>query len=139
VFDVSEVEPHDLSATHRGGVAEQDDRGVADPDRRGAVDPGNDLSDLVDGERASQSAGRRAVGAHEPAAYLPDSLGGDRVLGAGHAVHVSDGGTGHVEGAGRLASLGAFGQYAHRASGPPGKVGIPRDLHQRSPWAQTRA
>jgi hypothetical protein len=106
-----------------GGVAEQDDRGVADPDRGAAVNPGDDLSDLVDAERASQAAWCRSVGAHEPAAHLPDSLGGDRVLDAGHAVDVSDGGAGHVEGSGCLASCCSFGQVRAQGEIRPQSLG----------------
>ena len=70
----------------------------------------DDLADLGDREWSGKSARRGAVGAPEAAAYLPDGFGGDGVLGAGHAVDVPDGGTGHVEGAGCLAGFGAFGQ-----------------------------
>jgi len=102
VFDVGEGEGDDLGAAQGGGVAEQDDRGIADADGRRAVDAGDDLADLINSERSGQSARRGAVGAHQPAAHLPDGLGGDGVLDAGDAVDVSDGGARDVEGARRL-------------------------------------
>jgi hypothetical protein len=99
-----------FGAAHGGGVAEQDDRGVAGADRGAAVDGVDDLADLGDGERASQPLGCGAVGAAQAEADLADEfvLGwvGQSVL----AVHVADGGAGHVEGGDGGAGGGAFDQ-----------------------------
>jgi hypothetical protein len=94
VFDVGQFEPDEFTAAQGRGVAEQDDRGVPGPDWRAAVDAGDDLADLLDGEGTGQATGCGAVGADQASTNLPDRLGGDRVLGSGHPVDVSDGGAG---------------------------------------------
>lgn len=108
--DVGQGHGDEFGAAHRRSVAEQDDRGIAVPDRRRAVDAEDDRADLVHGEGSGQPSRRGSVGAYESAAYPTDGLGGDGVLGAAHAVYVSDRGTRHIEGAGCLAGFGAFSQ-----------------------------
>lgn len=76
----------------------------------GAVDVGDDLADLVEGERSGQASWRAAVGAAQPETDLAHDLGGDWVGGAAHAVDVPDRDAGQVQGAHRPALLGPGGQ-----------------------------
>jgi len=109
-LDVGQGERDELGATHRRGIADEDDRGVADPDRSGSVDVVEDLANIVDRERPGEASGRSPLGASQVAANLLHGFGRDRVVGPSGAVDVADHGACHVQGAGRLASFGAFGQ-----------------------------
>jgi hypothetical protein len=75
------------------------------------------LADLGDGERAGKSAGCGAVGAAQAEADLPDELVLGRVGRPVLAVHVADGGAGHVEAGHRGAGGGAFDQVGDERSG----------------------